>query len=55
MGIGGKSGDWTVVGKAYDSLITQADDARDMLGQLEEYNLRDAEIVAEFVRRYYGY
>jgi len=54
LGIEGKFGDFKIVGQVYDSLITNTC-TPEMLKQLEDYNIQDAAIVAEIVRRYNGY
>lgn len=54
LGIGGKDGSYKIVGKVYDQMITGDVNEADV-EELKRYNLRDAEIVAEMVRRYRGY
>ena len=52
LGISSKAGDFSVVQKAYDALVTQSDEAEGLIEQLKAYNIQDVLIVRELVRRY---
>lgn len=54
LGIEGKFGDYKIVGETYDAVVTGTC-TQEQVDKLEKYNVQDAAIVAEIVRRYNGY
>ena len=53
LGISGKSGDFGIVGKVYNALML-GDCKQEDIDELKQYNIQDAVIVSEMVRRYRG-